>query len=153
VSVLYEPSYFNTVVFKQLFGRAGRAGMPSLAHLFYSPKKLYYKEMKDFIRSGICRRKVLIGSIGGAVETTQSGCCDTCSVHPNSSRLNIFSVSIERRRRHRRVVRSVDQDDLEKKLVTAREEFLKGHPSFRMIGVEFICPPIHHQKICRSKVY
>jgi hypothetical protein len=45
-------------------------------------------------------------------------------------------------------VRSVDQDDLEKKLVTAREEFLKGHPSFRMIGVEFICPPIHHQKIC-----
>ena len=64
----HRNSSSDIIVFgKQLFGRAGRGGMPSLAHLFYSSKKSFRdKDMEQFAKTEGCRRKVLLNSIGGS---------------------------------------------------------------------------------------
>lgn len=129
--------------------------MPSLAHLFYSSKKLFKdRYLEQFSRSeGGCRRKILIDSIGGLVEvsdTQHGGCCDVCSVHPHSGRLDLFSVPMINKRKRRRAVREVNKDLLEEELKKAREDFMTKHPAYQMVGIDFICPTSTIKKLCEE---
>ena len=87
------------------------------------------------------------------MEAAQPACCDRCSAHPIDGRLSIFSAGIVKRRKRRRVVRAVDKDVLEGKLVAAREDFLKRHSVFKMVGIEFVCPHSTIKTICKEAKY
>ena len=123
--------------------------MPSI--LFYSPKQDFTNSnMENFVKSGgVCRREILIGSIGGSIQgaTSTGECCDICNAHPISSRLSIFGTCSVTRKKRRKAVRTVDADDLERRLRTARRDFMDQHPGFRMLGIEFVCPDSSIKKI------
>lgn len=139
--------------YKQLFGRAGRGGMPSIAHLFYSCKKKFDdKQMEIFVRSEGCRRNILINSIGGSLRVTPTECCDICSARPVSSRLNIFSAVVAKKKR-RRAIRTVDEEMLEQQLMMTRDDFLKRNSDFQIVGKDFICPDLTVKRICDESKY
>ena len=140
---------------KQLFGRAGRGGMPSLAHLFFSSKKQCSdKGMELFQKNSEagCRRRVLIEGIGGSI-LPQPDCCDLCSTHPLTGRLNIFSEMDVARKKHRVAVRTVHKDLLVEKLKAVRNDFMKNHPAFKMIGEEFVCPNSTISKVAENSKF
>ena len=139
----------------QLFGRAGRGGMASLAHLFFYPKQANLsKDLESFTQSGDdCRRRLLLQCIGGVAKGAgRTGCCDTCSPLP-SGRLDIFRSGSGQRKKRRRAVRFVDVVKLKERLVSAREEYLLKHPDFTMLGVGFVCPDSSIDKICEEAKY
>lgn len=129
--------------------------MPSLGHLFYSTKKVCDDgDMVQFLKGGECRRKILIESIGGVVERSTTACCNICSVHPLSSRLDIIHRRAGTNKRTRkRAVRSIEQEELKKKLELAREDFLDKHPSFRIVGIDFVCTNLAIEKLCEEAKY
>jgi hypothetical protein len=82
--------------------------MPSHAHLFYSTKKVFQdKGMEGFAKSvGDCTSyRVCMGSTLDGGTTEFGGCCNICSTHSVSSRLDIFGIVATSRRRQRRAVR------------------------------------------------
>ena len=89
--------------------------------------------------------------IGGVGEGNdhEYGCCDVCDGDATSSRLNILS-SRAKKRKARRVERTVNSDGIEAKLIAAREEILQEHASFRMIGTSFLCPDSTIKKLCQE---
>ena len=114
--------------------------MSSRAHMFYSKKTVTDKGLESFV-SDKCRRCCLLESIGGRVEDASDlpyGCCDVCDDGRPSARLDIV-VSMSNRK-ERRVAKRTVRSGLEEKLKSVREEVLEEHPSFRMLGVNFLCP-------------
>lgn len=123
--------------------------MPSRAHLFYSTKKVLDKELESFV-TNTCRRQSLLQSVGGLADRSdhEYGCCDVCGAGTVSTRLNILINKVNKRKAKR--VRRAVSPNLEAKLITAREQVLEEHPSFRMVGVNFLCPDASIKKLCKE---
>ena len=75
-------------------------------------------------------------------------CCDNCNVGCSSSRLNILTRAVGKRRAKR--VRRAISPNLETTLVDARVKTLAEHPSFKMVGVDFLCPDAAIKKLCEE---
>ena len=76
-------SLYNCVrIIVQLFGRVGRSGGLSRAHLFYSKrKKKVAVEIKDFCdNKENCLRRGILRAIGdtAAVDSSSAPCCSNC---------------------------------------------------------------------------
>ena len=123
--------------------------MPSRSHLFYNKRTLKNKDLELFVADN-CRRRSLLEGIGGQVEDASDhvyGCCDVCSAGRVSTRLDVVVSRVSRRKERRAVKRTVSSD-LEDKLMAIREEVLEDHPSFRMLGINFLCPDSTIKKLC-----
>ena len=79
-------------------------------------------------------------------------CCDVCDSSSIPAELNIEdSPSSSVQRRTRRAIRVVDEDlmkKLKENLEAEREAYIFDHPSFRMLGPNFVCPNSVIDKIC-----
>ena len=131
----------------QLCGRAGRGGGASRAHIFYNPeKKKVDKEVKDFCAGKEnCRRDVMLRAIGSKVISDRelNSCCDVCSEVPSNVSFELLGGSVSQKRKRRVAVRVVDEDleaELRARLLKEREQYLELHPSYKMIGADFVCP-------------
>ena len=92
-----------------------------------------------------CCRQSILECIGGSVQGRghDYGCCDACTGRVESSRLDILTSKVSKWK-PRRVV----SPNLEAKLMAAREEILDTHPSFRMVGINFLCPDSIIKTLC-----
>ena len=123
----------------QLFGRAGRNGAQSRAHLFYSKqKKKVDAEIKDFCSNKEnCLRRSLLKAIGDihvvSVETSANPCCGNCP--PSSltlpSKVNLIeSVPIhtksKKRSAHWKTNKTLDET-LKSRLLEERKKYVYDH--------------------------
>ena len=102
----------------------------------------------------------MLRAIGSMEETpTSSTCCDVCSTHTSIPiRLNFELLANDPagRKRPRRATRKVDkaaEDRLRQNLKAEREAYLKEHPSFQMLGANFICDDAAIDKICQDSKF
>ena len=94
--------------FIQLCGRAGRDGVDSRAHVFYSTKqKKMDKLVKEFCTSKEnCRRVLLMKSLGSSESFGSSArCCDVCHPHAQAF-LPQTQVSLSKSRKRKRRLRN-----------------------------------------------
>ena len=74
---------YEYVLLSKLCGRAGRGGLESRAHIFYSSKqKKIDAKVKEFcVSKENCRRQAMLKCVGDDEVITRRGalCCDSCS--------------------------------------------------------------------------
>ena len=143
-----------------MFGRAGRNGCSSRAHLFYSTRqKSVNAEVKTFACSKEnCLREQLISAIGSR-EPLCSGrqkCCSTCSEFANDR----LSLSVElncsaKRKRRKAVWHSTKEieDALRRDLKDERDAYIREHDDFMMLESSYVCPDSVINKICAQVSY
>ncbi|XP_062501055.1 uncharacterized protein LOC134178236 [Corticium candelabrum] len=92
----------------QMFGRAGRDGLPATTVLLYRPSELKAKCVKDDLKSLVngkrCIRSVFMAALDSDL-TEQGGlpCCSTCLTHSQDpNRLFVYSHHPSQRRSNKR---------------------------------------------------
>ena len=101
-----------------------------------------------------CRRIKILRSIGSDEAVLENGqmCCDICNPIPDSLSLHPKLLSLTRQKR-RYTQRQVDED-LEKairqKLLQERDNYIQKHSHYLMIGIDFVCPNIVINDICKN---
>ena len=123
----------------QLFGRAGRDGSLSRAHLFTNHREV--SRCKDADLSAFCnskencRRQLLLRALGSseAVHALNTRCCDICSLY-DSEDINIFRCLPVQRRRASRTLRGSMCDSLKQALEQERERIVASDPGYQMLG-------------------
>ena len=93
----------------------------------------------------------------GSTEQVSSDhpCCDVCSRDSIPDRLHFeaFPTDAPVRKRTRRAIRKVDKDleeKLRENLKAARQAYIQEHPSFQMLGPNFVCADSAIDKICQN---
>ena len=123
----------------------------------------YFKQFKDQLLQSYCkgREKCLQVTLvcgNGSAESLQHNnvCCDVCmwSQCPHT-RLDILQTKKQKPQKQ-----SVAHDmtpshvkELKTKLSEEREKIFLEHPSYRMIGIDFVCPDIALDKVCEQSKY
>ena len=104
-----------------------------------------------------CRRHFMLRAIGSMEETpTSSTCCDVCSTRisiPIPLNFELLANDPPPRKRPRRATRKVDkaaEERLRQGLKAEREAYMKEHPSFQMLGENFMCDDAAIDKICQD---
>ena len=148
-------------VIVQLFGRAGRSGGLSRAHLFYSKqKKKVAVEIKDFCdNKENCLRRGILRAIGdtAAIDSSSTPCCSNCPPSRLSlpSKLEIIEstphvVPVSKKRSaYWRINKTIDEM-LRNRLLEERQKYVLDHPLFAMIGETAVCPNCVIDKICKE---
>ena len=94
--------------------------------------------------------------IGSSESLQQNVCCDVCtwSQCPHT-RLDILQPRKQKPQKHSVVhdMTPFHVKELKAKLVEEHEKILLKHPSYRMIGINFVCPDIVIDKICEQSKY
>ena len=129
-------------------GRAGRDGSTYRAHIFFSQRKKLGLVMKDFCEdTENCRRKKMLSFIGSteALSRERSTCCDVCNPLEASSFVMVVTephatIRKPRRQRVRRVASDSQLCQLRNSLEGFRQSYLASHPSFLMLGADFVLP-------------
>ena len=135
----------------QMFGRAGRNGVPARAHLLYTSRQL--KQIKDPSLLKCCgdackencyHRELLIGLGSKELLQSHAACCDVCTGGKvPSSRLDVLVPTSLKRARKPKPVRNVSKELKERLtvgLLNERDKILEECPGFRMLGGNFILP-------------
>ena len=152
--------YYVVCVLVQLFGRAGRGGGTSRAHLFYSSQqKNVDKEIGEYCKNTQnCLRKSLLKAIGDTapIESSSTACCSNCppsqfSLPPKLGIIesNSLVLSKKKRRAHWKVT-EVLEDTLKNRLIQERKKYVQDHPVFIMIGEKAVCPNCVIDAICKE---
>ena len=139
----------------QLFGRAGRDGRASRAHIFLSSAQKCSEQVRGYCTSKEnCRRRMMLLAVGASENHPENlPCCDSCNNSKCPKSVCFESQVTSTRSKHKRRIAVKDVNDncmanLRAGLVKAVEEFLEEHPSFKMLGRSFICPDSVIEKIC-----
>ncbi len=114
--------------------------------------------MKDFCTdTENCRRRLLriLGSreLESTIASADSPCCDVCNpgLPDHIACLEPLLPPPTRTRRKRVRVASCEQEKKLVELLTEeRDNFLSSHPSFLMIGVDFVLPSALIRAICQD---
>ena len=87
-------------------------------------------------------------------------CCDVCSSDNIPVRLDfeghLISVEPPVRKKPRRAIRKVDENNqkrLKENLKAEREAYMLEHPSFQMLGLNFVCADSAIDKICENSKF
>ena len=139
-------------------GRAGRGSSASRAHLFFSSRrKKISPVVKEYCASKEnCRRLFMLKALGSTEQVSSDHpCCDVCSRDSIPDRLHFeaFPTDAPVRKRTRRAIRKVDKDleeKLRENLKAARQAYIQEHPSFQMLGPNFVCADSAIDKICQN---
>ena len=137
----------------QLCGRAGRGGIESRAHLFFSPRQQKCDSaVREYCTSKENCRRVLILQALGVTERHPSSlpCCDACDNTLCPPALK-FATNTSMRRKRRTAVRDINDDlkiELKAALMREVDLYLENHHSYRMVGREFVCPECAIDKLC-----
>lgn len=143
---------------EQLCGRSGRGGHPARAHLLYSPKAVIKDPVLQlYCRGSECRRSVLLRGLGSSEESRvdPQKCCYVCHSSCLYPRVNFPKPVRSTRKRHINVREiSADlRDELHSRLVKERNAIVDEHPSFPMIGSNFLCPDSVLDELCARASY
>ena len=145
----------------QLFGRAGRSGGMSRAHLFYSKqKKKMDMRIKDFCeQKENCLRTSLLKAIGDTVpiDSSSTPCCSNCppSCTTLPSKLAIIEstpvidTNTKKRSAHWKTDQTIDKT-LKNRLIEERQKYVHDYPMFAIIGEKAVCPNSVVDKICKE---
>lgn len=98
----------------------------------------------------------MLQALGSAEKVTADNhpCCDVCDRNKIPATLNfeaLPSSSFQKRSTRRTAVRIVDKDletKLRENLEAEREAYILEHPSFQMLGPNFVCANSVIDKIC-----
>lgn len=129
--------------------------MASRAHVFFSSRQQKCDDqVKEFCTSKEnCRRTMMLQALG-VTEThpVTLPCCDVCDNRACPQYLNFTDTTLTNARRKRRTAVKVIDDTckLELKAALLREVdmYIEEHPSYRMLGRDFVCPSCVIEKIC-----
>ena len=136
-----------------LCGYAGRSGQPSRAHLFHSRQQKF----KDELLQSYCKGRenclwVTVHGIGSSVSLQQNHFfCDLCTwSHCPHTRLYILKT---RNQKSQKKNCCSWHDSIPYQKLEEHEKMLLEHPSYCMIGIDFVCLDIILDKICEQSKY
>lgn len=91
----------------------------------------------------------------GSTEQVSSGhpCCDVCNDVPHRLYFESLPSNFPLHNSCRRAIRKVDkalEDKLKDNLKVERQSYIQDHPSFLMLGPNFVCPDSAIDKICHE---
>ena len=137
----------------QLCGRAGRRGMASSAHLFFSPRQQKCESaVREYCTSKEnCRRTLMLQALRVSESHPSSlPCCDACNNTPYPQTLNFMTTTSARRKRRTATKNINDSVKVELKAALMREvdAYIEDHCSYQMLGREFVCPECAIDKLC-----
>ena len=139
-------------------GRAGRGGLDSRAHVFYSGKqKKVDAKVKQFcVSKENCRRREMLKCIGNdEVVGRRELCCDTCNglncigSHLRFESQAVQTVSSERKRPRAKKMNDRLTTQLKSALLVERTKFISQHPGFRILGPQMVCPDCVIDDVCK----
>ena len=127
--------------------------MASRAHLFFSPgqKKCDSTVTEYCVSKENCRRTLMLQALGVSEHHPSSlPCCDACDNTLCPQILNFVTTTSTQ---HKRRTATKDINDtlrVELKAALMREvdAYITDHPSYRMMGREFVCPECAIDKLC-----
>lgn len=101
----------------------------------------------------------MLKALGSAERVTvNQPCCDVCDGNriPAPLHFEAFPSSTLHRRTRRAAIRIIDEGlmtELKKNLEAEREAYMHEHPSFQMLGRNFVCADSVIDKICLEAKY
>ena len=95
-----------------------------------------------------------LGSSEVLTTSADNPCCDVCDPHLSSDHIvhlqPVLSSARRPRRRRVRVTTADEEKTLEEMLIKERDEITHKHPSFRMLGSEFVLSSAVIKSICKD---
>lgn len=146
----------------QMFGRAGRNGCNSRAHLVYTNEQL--KGVKDPFLSRYCTdqenclRAILLEGIGSKEKGHRdTACCDRCNwcLIPYA-RLDMLAPTPPARKKRSVCLREIDstlKKKLKVELLAERERILQEIPEYQMLGANFLCSKSVIEELCDKAAF
>ena len=147
-----------------MFGRAGRNGFHSRAHLLFTTEQL--KRVKDPFLSRFCgvqekencRRSIVLQGIGSRERVhLNTGCCDRCSSsHIPCTRLDILVPTPPPKGRRCVRLREIDaplKRKLRVGLLAERDRVLQEIPEYQMLGANFVCSEPLIEELCDKAAF
>ena len=145
------------MLLSKLCGRAGRAGLDSRAHIFYSSKqKKIDAKVKEFcVSKENCRRQAMLKYVADdEVISRRSGlCCDTCSdLDCIGSRLSFKARALHpgvHKRPRSKKTSDLLTAQLKSALLLQRSLFMTQYPGYRILGPQMVCPDCVIDDVCK----
>ena len=144
----------------KLCGRAGRGGLDSRAHVFYSGKqKKVDAKVKEFcVSKENCRRREMLKCVGSDEVGRRTGlCCDMCSgLDCIGSQLRFETRAVrkqmvpsERKRPRAKKKNEHLTAQLKSALLLERTRYITQHPGYRILGPQMVCPDCVINHVCK----
>ena len=131
-------------------------------HIFFivQSKRISMLKLRNFVMAKKIAFVILLRAIGDYATTHQGRfCCGLCG-DPQFSNAKLsferYAISDGTKRRRCTAVwdlKQSSQDVLKKKLIDARKRYIQEHPSFMMLGENFVCPDSVIESICKQSKF
>ena len=146
-------------------GRAGRCGLPSIAHTFYCSKAKVIKEKTKIgqfctLQTKHCLRRYLLKELGSdeAELPDAALCCSNCSkgAIPHSQINDLLKKDKQTRKMKRQPLREINdsiKSELEARLKDERCKIKGEVEGYHFLGDEVICPENSIHEICQKATW